>query len=585
MSIIRVNNLGRKFHKFIDEDEPFNDQFVSSKKGYVERGDFWALRNVYMNINEGEIVGIIGRNGSGKSTLLSVIAGVLSPNEGEVVTNGKVSALLALGAGFQDELTGRENVYLNGSLLGFTKQEIEGRFANIVDFSELGDFINAPLGSYSAGMKMRLGFSVAIHEEFSVLVTDEVIAVGDIYFQKKCFEKMEEFRKQGKAMLIATQDMNLIERFCDHVFLLENGRVIFEGIPQEGVEQYRMLLNKKKVLSESSRLDMVRKTKRWATDTLEWGKTEGTKEVKIKSVTLLNKRRREINKIRPGEKLIVRVNFTVHKEIDSFHFGSAIFREDGVYCYGPNTQFDGLPIKAMGKGEGYFELEYKEFSFMPGIYYFSAVVWDKQETFAYDYHRCGCKIEVTGDSFFGQLLCLSSKWVSTLVPQYFLFFDRKYFPKLDYLVDEWGTQIESDMGVLVSIKCLNNYGSEDNVFVTGKEMKIKVDWEAIRPLKQQCALWVGIYRSDGIYCHGNIKKSIFNKGRKAEILIYPQLMLLPGGYRISFGIWDPKADKFIFYSHGIYSFNMISQKRDHGTIYLDHYWRWKIPEKEEVYAK
>ncbi|RQW79229.1 MAG: ABC transporter ATP-binding protein, partial [Geobacter sp.] len=189
MEIIKLNNTGRKFHKFINIDPLSRSESALNDDNY-QNGSFWALRNIYMSINQGEIIGVIGRNGSGKSTLLNIVSGALSASEGEVTVNGKVSALLTIGAGFQDEFTGRENIYLNASLLGMKKHEIEKKFIDIVDFSELGDFINAPLGSYSAGMKMRLGFSIAVNKDFDVLLTDEIITVGDVHFQKKCFEKM-----------------------------------------------------------------------------------------------------------------------------------------------------------------------------------------------------------------------------------------------------------------------------------------------------------------------------------------------------------------------------------------------------------
>lgn len=574
MEIIKLNNLGRKFHKFINIDGLPNDGAIVRRDG-SKNSAFWALRNIYMSIDKGEIIGIIGRNGSGKSTLLNIIAGALPVSEGEVVIKGKVSALLTLGAGFQDEFTGRENIYLNATLLGIEKDEIEKIFMDIVEFSELGDFINAPLGSYSAGMRMRLGFSVAIHKNFDILLTDEIIAVGDMSFQKKCFEKMKDFKKQGKSMIIATQDMAMVERFCDKAFLLEDGRIVSVGVSREVIEQYQMLLNKKKILSEGSRLNMVTETKRWATDIQEWGKSEGTKEVIIKDLIILNRWGRKKNQIKCGEKVIVRVNFTVLEEVDDFHFGVAIFREDGVYCYGPNTKFDGLSIGRMAKGDGYFELVLNKLLFMPGIYYLSAAIWDKNETFAYDYHKCKYKIEVVGSLSFGQLLFLSNKWNNS---QFLINPNIKHFPGLGYLVDKWGSQRNSDLVFFESLTFLNNYGCKDSVFVTGREFSLKLNFRIDDSLSQRLnyvILWIGIYRSDGIYCHGSIKK-VASCGENSEIIIYPKLNLLPGGYRVSVGIWDSNINSFLAYSHGVNSFKMISERRDHGTLYLEHRWNWHI---------
>jgi len=574
MQLVRLNNVGRRFQKFINIDEL--PESSSARQRTVSRdGAFWALRNIYLGIDGGEIIGIIGRNGSGKTTLLNIIAGSLPVSEGEVIVKGKISAILSLGAGFQDEFTGRENIYLNASLLGMQRQEIDGVFGDIVEFSELGDFINAPLGSYSAGMKLRLGFSIAIHRDFDVLLTDEIIAVGDISFQKKCFEKMTEFRRRGKALVIVTQDTGLIQRFCTKAFLLEDGCIITSGQPTQVVERYEQLLSKRKILSEGSRLQMVAETKRWATDMHEWGRREGTREVVIRDFVLLNRWGQRISRVKPGEKIRMRAFFACQEEIDDFHFGIAIFREDGVYCYGPNTQLDGLATERMGKGDGYFELECAELLLMPGTYYASAAIWDKNETFAYDYHKCSYKIEVVGEPAFGQLIVLPHRWEGMPLS---LFAGRHSPPSLDFFVDKWEQGKEDDSIRLSSPVFLNNYGCRDSVFVTGKELKVKVDvaMGAQRPaLPGDLVLWIGIFRSDGIYCHGAVKK-ICSFGFHPEVILYPKLRLLPGGYRLSLGVWDTARGQFLAYSHGQHAFNMISDKRDHGTVYLEHRWNWHI---------
>lgn len=576
MQILKLNNVGRKFRKCINSRETAGNKNIFGNFR-PQTGDFWALRNIYMELNEGEIIGVIGRNGSGKTTLLNIVSGALPVSEGEVVVKRKVSALLMLGAGFQNEFTGKENIYLNASLLGLKKEEIDKRFQDILEFSELGDFINSPLGNYSSGMKMRLGFSVAIHNDFDILLTDEIITVGDISFQKKCFEKMISFKKQGKAMILVTQDMGMINRFCDRAYLLENGKIIFSSITSEVIERYEMLLNKTQVLSESSLLDMVKETKRWATDITEWGKKEGTREVEITETIIFNKWRRKINKINPGEKIIIRAYFKAKEKIDNFHFGVAIFREDGVYCYGPNTKFDGLAVQSIEEGEGYFELIYKELLLMPGIYFLSVVIWDNNETFAYDYHKCIYKIEVIGEPLFGQLLSLPAIWGNFTSRGYLKGgFKADVFPNLDYLLDKWEIEFKSGSAVLKTIKCFNNYSGEDSVFITGKDVKIKIDFYLDELPDEVLILWVGIYRSDMIYCHGGMKR-ITARGDICENVIYPRIALLPGGYRVSAGIWSINGGKFLAYSHGVYQFSMISEKRDHGTSYFEHNWRWKIP--------
>ena len=350
---------------------------------------------------------------------------------------------------------------------------------------------------------------------------------------------------------------------------------------EEVIEKYQMLLNKKKVLSEGSRSRMVTETKRWATDMQEWGKREGTKEVVIKDVIIFDRWGRRIDKVQSRSKITVRVNFNINEEVDDFHFGLAVFREDGVYCYGPNTQIDGLAIGHMYKGDGYFELRYNDFLLAPGIYYLSAAIWDKDETFAYDYHKGKHRIEVTGNPVYGQLLDLPSKWINA---GFLKNLNNKDYPGIEYLSDKWETQAYTEIAKIGSMVFLNNYDSQDNIFVTGRDFKIKANFKIEKPSSEpnkSFVLWIGLYRSDGIFCHSNIKK-IISYGEQSEVLVHPKLKLLPGGYRVSVGIWDSKLRKFIAYSHGINSFNIISESRDHGTIYIEHSWKWVIPKKGDT---
>ncbi len=214
---------------------PFRGE--STPVEYVE-----ALRDVSLTVPPGATLGIVGRNGSGKSTLVRIIAGIYKPDGGRVVTEGRVSALIELGAGFHPEFTGRENVYINGIVLGLTWKEIQQRFDEIVQFAGLGDFIDSPVRTYSSGMYMRLGFSVAVHVDPDVLLVDEVLAVGDEPFVRKGLEKMDEFKQKGKTIIVAGHDLLLVERWCDTAILLEKGRVTAQGSPPEVVAAYRSSL-------------------------------------------------------------------------------------------------------------------------------------------------------------------------------------------------------------------------------------------------------------------------------------------------------------------------------------------------------
>ena len=202
----------------------------------------YALNGVSMNIYRGETVGIIGTNGSGKSTILKIITGVLNPTAGEAHVAGRISALLELGAGFNMEYNGIENVYLNGTMMGFTDREIDAKLPEILEFADIGDYVNQPVKTYSSGMFVRLAFAVAINIEPEILIVDEALSVGDVFFQAKCYHKFEEFKKMGKTIVFVSHDLSIISKYCDRVFLLNKGNLLGEGSPKEMIDAYKRVL-------------------------------------------------------------------------------------------------------------------------------------------------------------------------------------------------------------------------------------------------------------------------------------------------------------------------------------------------------
>ncbi|MFA6384298.1 MAG: ABC transporter ATP-binding protein, partial [Candidatus Omnitrophota bacterium] len=351
----------------------------------------WALKDVSFAVNKGETVGIIGRNGAGKTTLLNIIAQIMEPDEGRVNLNGRVLGLFNLGVGFQDELTGRENIFLNGALMGAKRADLEARLDGIVEFSELGGFIDMPLGTYSLGMRLRLGFAIVVHLDFDILVVDEVLAVGDTLFQNKCFERFMDFRRDGKTLVITAQHMEFIERLCDRVAVLDHGNLIAFGCAQDAVARYRLLLGSERfyVGSVPQSAVLVENTKKWADDPLEWGTRRGTREVVIENVFLANRWGIRVHSIRSGGYLRVKVRFRVKNIVKDPHFGVAFFRKDGVYCYGSNTAHDGYRISGLKTGRGSFTLRLDRVFLSPGEYRISVAIWDTGEVVAYDYHN-GC---------------------------------------------------------------------------------------------------------------------------------------------------------------------------------------------------
>lgn len=546
---------------------------VVSKKYPYSFKDLWALQRVSFDVFRGEILGIIGRNGAGKTTLLNIIAGVLSPTEGKIFPAGRVLGLFNLGVGFQDELTGRENIFLNGALLGAARKELEGKLESIIEFSELGDFIDMPLGTYSQGMRLRLGFSIIANLDFDILVMDEVLAVGDTLFQSRCFQRLMDFKRARKTLVITTQSMELIERLCDKVALLDHGRLLFHGDRLEGIDKYRALLNTEKffVGPVKKNTDLVENTRKWADDVSEWGKKFGTKEAIIESVELVNKWGYKCDKVKSGESLKIKVCFAVKNNIKEPHFGAAIFREDGVYCYGPNTAFDGYKISELGPGKGYFVLNYRRLLLAPGEYRISVAVWDKNETLAFDYHAGFYRLTVTGyRNETSGLLNIPFKFY----PDNYSNFKRRNICDLglSILNDKWGQKIETEGIVVQSAKLSNSLDQIKNTFITNECVKLAVDFNKLAICDKDCYLWTGIYRDDGIYCQGITRRLNKNKSFK---IIFSKLPLLPGRYRISLGIWDNGLHKFLMCRHAVYTFRMIFNRQDHGTVYLEHKWRWR----------
>ena len=237
---VKVNNVSKLYKLYNKPSDRLKDSLgLTKKQCYTEH---FALDNISFEVKKGESVGIIGTNGAGKSTILKIITGVLNPTAGNVEVNGRISALLELGAGFNQEYTGIENVYLNGTMIGFTKEEIDARLDDILAFADIGDFINQPVKTYSSGMFVRLAFAVAINIDPEILIVDEALAVGDVFFQSKCYHKFEEFKKQGKTILFVSHDLGSISKYCDRAILLNKGHKVAENTPKEIIDIYKKIL-------------------------------------------------------------------------------------------------------------------------------------------------------------------------------------------------------------------------------------------------------------------------------------------------------------------------------------------------------
>ena len=355
---------------------------------------FSALRDVSLDVAEGRTVGVIGANGSGKSTLLRLIAGITKPTAGTVWVKGRISALIELGAGFHPEISGRENVFINGIMLGLSKQEIARKFDEIVAFAELEDFIEAPVKTYSSGMYMRLGFAVAINVDPDVLLIDEVLAVGDQNFTRKCLDKLAEFRRRGKTILLVTHALGLVERLCDEAVWLDDGRVRATGDPKRVIDAYlvdveegeeKQSANADAKVRESTEItagsgddpppDMFQATEgRW-----------GSREIEIVKVTLVGDDHQPTHVFPSGSRMAIHVRARAREPVSDFVFGVGLFNVEGVCCYGTNTEVEDLTSDHMvGEGEIIFTVD--SLDLVAGTYKLDVAV-HKRDGYPYDYHR------------------------------------------------------------------------------------------------------------------------------------------------------------------------------------------------------
>jgi ABC-type polysaccharide/polyol phosphate transport system ATPase subunit len=341
--------------------------------------ELWALRGVSLDLHRGRMTGIIGSNGSGKSTLLKVLGGILKPTSGRVAVRGRVSALIELGAGFHPEFTGRENIYVNGVLLGLTRAEIRARFDEIVAFAGLEPFVDSPVKTYSSGMYMRLGFAIAVTVDPDILLIDEVLAVGDEAFQHRCVGRIQEFKARGKTIVLVSHDLASIERLCDEAVWIDGGHLRAHGETREVVGQYL-----DHVAREEARALGIEHAQAEAVARAGTAARWGTREIELTRVELRDRDGRERYLFETGEPCTIRLAYRARRPIEDPVFGIGVFRKDGVCCYGTNTAVDGL---ALGKldGEGEVTVQVERVDLVEGEYLLDVAV-HARDGHPYDYH-------------------------------------------------------------------------------------------------------------------------------------------------------------------------------------------------------
>ncbi len=393
--VINVKDVKKSFKIYSDKGHTLKERllFFKQRNSYTRHE---VLKGVTLEIKKGEVVGLVGHNGCGKSTLLKLMTKIIYPDKGKIEINGKISSLLELGAGFHPDMTGRENIYTNASIFGLTKKEIDARLDDIINFSELEEFIDSPVRTYSSGMYMRLAFSVAINVDADILLIDEILAVGDARFQAKCFNKMLELKKREITIVIVSHDLGSIERLCNRAIWIENGKIKDEGIPHDIVAEYLDDImskdeNKKiKVQSnENNQKNNKEKIEKRIIEKKENKKDKnrtGNKDVEIIGIKLLNEKDEVSDTYNSEEKLKIQVKYKRNNdELKDSVFGFGIFRNDGLNCYGTNTFIDNFG-KIKIQDEGIVEVIIDQIQLLEGKYYLDIAFHDEYGK-PYDYIR------------------------------------------------------------------------------------------------------------------------------------------------------------------------------------------------------
>jgi ABC-type polysaccharide/polyol phosphate transport system ATPase subunit len=388
---VSVADVSKVFRLHRDRNQTLKAALIHRKR--ADYDELWALRDVSLDVPTSTTFGLIGENGSGKSTLLKCMARILRPDKGRTEVRGKTSALLEVGAGFHPELSGRDNIYLNGSILGLSKKELDAKFDAIVDFAGLERFIDTPVKNYSSGMYVRLGFSVAINVDPDVLLVDEILAVGDENFQRKCAEKFADLRNEGKTIVVVSHALGTVRTLCDHVALLEHGVLKQVGPAAEVIDNY----------VAHTHVDHVEDVGGGT----RWGSGEG----RIEKVELLDASGKPTGKVRTGDRCTIRLHYATTEPIQRPVFGVAIETLNGVLLAGPNTRdVEVVPEKI--NGTGHADMTIERLLLLPGTYDVAASLYDYSAVHPYDHRLHVMRIDVEPGSPSQQhgVVALDGRW-------------------------------------------------------------------------------------------------------------------------------------------------------------------------------
>jgi lipopolysaccharide transport system ATP-binding protein len=346
--VISVQNVSKVYHLY---HHPFDRVLGALALSRRKKAEFWALRNINLRIEKGEVFALLGPNGSGKSTLLQVISGILQPTTGRVLISGRVAALLELGAGFNPEFSGRENVYLNGEILGLSRKELDDVFPLIEAFAEIGQFIDRPVKEYSSGMYVRLAFSTAIHVDPEVLIVDEALAVGDAIFASRCVQKFEELRRKNVTVLLVSHDLGLIKRLADRAAFLLDGKIVMQGAPKDAVNRYVGFVLERERASNQRSTGMLEESIAAGSIATKTSFRHGDGASRVTDVRILSSAGENCRAFRPGESIILRIRAVFQKQASNPVVGILIRNRIGMDIFGTNTRLERADLGEFEPGE------------------------------------------------------------------------------------------------------------------------------------------------------------------------------------------------------------------------------------------
>jgi lipopolysaccharide transport system ATP-binding protein len=359
-SAVVVSDVSKSFRIYRDRNKSLKATVIKGSRAKYD--EFWALKDIDFEIPQGKTFGLLGNNGSGKSTLLKCIAQILEPNKGFITHAGRMAAMLEVGSGFHPELSGRDNVYLNGAILGMSKAEIDRKFDSIVDFSGVGDFIDQPVKNYSSGMYVRLGFAVSIHVEPDILLVDEVLSVGDMAFQEKCTEKFADLRRDGRTVVVVSHAVDQMRTFCDEAAWLLKGQLMGVGPARDVINEYADQAHNVPHPQHPGEVDAGS-----SAEDQTHGRF-GSGEATIDRVELLDAHSEDVRQVRTGDRVTLRMHFTCHEPVEAPGYGFSIEHESGFTVWGHNNVQSDWVAGPMRQGVGSVDLVIPEFPLRPGLF-------------------------------------------------------------------------------------------------------------------------------------------------------------------------------------------------------------------------